>query len=91
MIMNNLVTLSIWPGAYQDRFESMNIDYDGAIHAPKAKELFLNDNIIAGSERVGYRLPGQACNTVAEDLWTNNVAQSCLAGWLMIIFFFSSL
>ncbi|GFS10808.1 polycystic kidney and hepatic disease-like 1 [Elysia marginata] len=79
-VTNNLVALSIWPGAYLDRSEPMNIEYEGAIEAIFATGLVLVNNTVAGAERLAYHLPGQACTTADSDLWSNNRATGALVG-----------
>ncbi|KAK3716577.1 hypothetical protein RRG08_039372 [Elysia crispata] len=79
-VTNNLVSLSIWPGAYLDRAEPFNIEYEGAIEAVLATGLVLVNNTVAGAERLAFHLPGQACTTVDSDLWSNNRATGALIG-----------
>ncbi|KAK7468036.1 hypothetical protein BaRGS_00036740, partial [Batillaria attramentaria] len=79
-IENNLVALTIWPGAYQDREESFNFEFDGAIDAMDATGLILRNNIVAGSERMGYHTAAQECTTTGRDVWSGNEAHSCLFG-----------
>ncbi|XP_076438726.1 fibrocystin-L-like isoform X2 [Babylonia areolata] len=76
----NLMALNIWSGAYLDRLESKNINFDPAVEAMDARDLVLRDNVVAGSERMGYHVPGQDCSTQTSDLWTNNEVHSCLTG-----------
>ena len=79
-VTNNLVSLSIWPGAYLDRAEPFNIEYEGAIEAVLATGLVLVNNTVAGAERLAFHLPGQACTTVDSELWSNNRAIGALIG-----------
>ncbi|KAH9512878.1 Fibrocystin-L [Bulinus truncatus] len=79
-ITNNLITLIIWPGTYQDRQEELNTNFEGAIEALLADDLILINNTVTGSERVGYRLKGQKCNTSDSLLWKGNVAVGTLLG-----------
>ncbi|XP_048254094.1 fibrocystin-L-like [Haliotis rufescens] len=77
-LIRNLVTLSIWPGGYQDRVEPLNEEYEGGIEAIAATNLVLRDNVVAGSERMGYHTPGDGCTGNA--LWSGNEAHSNLMG-----------
>ncbi|KAH9519161.1 Fibrocystin-L, partial [Bulinus truncatus] len=79
-ITNNLITLIVWPGTYQDRQEELNTNFEGAIEALLADDLILINNTVTGSERVGYRLKGQKCNTIDSLLWKGNVAVGTLLG-----------
>lgn len=54
-VERNLVTLSIWPGSYQNRREASNFEFDGAIHTIDATSLRMTGNVVAGSERLCYR------------------------------------
>lgn len=74
------MALTIWPGAYLDRYETYNIEFDGAVEAIESTDLVLRNNIVAGCERAGYHLPGQDCSTPMSDQWVGNEAHSCLIG-----------
>lgn len=77
-LQDNLVVLSIFPGTYQGRLETMNIDYVGAIDARKATNLNMIGNTVSGSERIAYRVPGESCDAPGE--WIGNVARTSLMG-----------
>ncbi|XP_069121982.1 fibrocystin-L-like [Argopecten irradians] len=77
-IRRNLVTLVIWEGSYQDRYESFNFRYNGAIHALDSKLLVLEDNVVAGAERAAYRLNAMQCGSAG---YGNNMAHSSLMGF----------
>ena len=62
------MALNIWSGAYLDREETSNINYDAAVEAIEATGLVLKNNIVAGCERMGYHLPGQDCSTPTGEL-----------------------
>ncbi|KAK0070514.1 fibrocystin-L [Biomphalaria pfeifferi] len=79
-ITNNLVTLGIWPGTYNGRLELADPKFFGSIEAILASDLVLTDNIVAGSERAGYHLKGQLCDTIDSKLWNGNVAVGTLIG-----------
>lgn len=74
------MALTLWPGSYQGREESENIQFDGAVEATQASGLVLRGNVVAGCERVGYHLPGQQCGVNSSDVWADNEAHSCLLG-----------
>ncbi|XP_069115224.1 fibrocystin-L-like [Argopecten irradians] len=77
-LRRNLVTLVVWEGAYQDREESFNYRYNGAINAPEAKSIVIEDNVVAGAERVGYRLNAMQCGSAG---YGSNLAHSSLMGF----------
>jgi hypothetical protein len=66
------MALNQWSGAYRDRLETANFHFDAAIEAIEAQNLVLRNNVVAGTERVAYHLPGQTCDTPTADLWVNN-------------------
>ncbi|XP_054766411.2 fibrocystin-L-like [Lytechinus pictus] len=74
MITNNLVSLMVFPGTYQDRFETENIDWMGGIDVVEATNPILINNTVAGSERVGFNIKGELCSD--PNVWSNNVAHS---------------
>ncbi|XP_052245987.1 fibrocystin-L-like isoform X3 [Dreissena polymorpha] len=61
-IENNLVANLLWTGSYDGRNEPFNIRYEAGIYAIGSHGLHMADNYVAGSERVGYRVPGQDCD-----------------------------
>ncbi|XP_033757813.1 fibrocystin-L-like [Pecten maximus] len=77
-IRRNLVTLVVWEGAYQEREESFNFRWNGAINAPKAKLIILEDNVVAGAERTAYRLNAVQCGSSG---YGSNQAHSSLMGF----------
>ena len=81
-LRNNLVALSVFPGTYQDRYEELSLDWMASIEIQKATETTLIGNVVAGSERAGYRLNGESC-TGGSALWDNNTAHSVVIGLSM--------
>ncbi|XP_060084827.1 fibrocystin-L-like, partial [Ylistrum balloti] len=77
-LRRNLVTLVVWEGAYQDRQEPFNFRYNGGIQAPDAKAIIIEDNVVAGAERVAYRLGAIECGAVG---YGSNLAHSSLMGF----------
>jgi hypothetical protein len=75
-----MVTLMVWEGAYQDRYEPLNVRYNGAISGLEATNLILEGNRVSGSERLAYHLPLQSCSTSMSDWYSDNVARSSLIG-----------
>jgi hypothetical protein len=78
-IRRNLLSLSYWPGAYQDRKEPDNLAYYGSISAVAATELVLQGNAISSSDRAGYHGAPEDCVSSAEP-WMDNIIHSSLIG-----------
>uniref|UniRef100_A0A8C5F806 PKHD1 like 1, tandem duplicate 1 n=1 Tax=Gadus morhua TaxID=8049 RepID=A0A8C5F806_GADMO len=79
-VRRNLVTLTRWPGSYQDREEDFNYDWNAAIEVSEGINVVLQHNIVAGFERVGYRIDGEPCPGNA---WLQNEAHGGLYGVYM--------
>ncbi|XP_021354106.1 fibrocystin-L-like [Mizuhopecten yessoensis] len=77
-LRRNLLTLVVWEGAYQDREEQFNYRFEGAINAEKAKDIVIEDNVVAGAERVGYRLNAMECGSAG---YGRNLVHSSLTGF----------
>ncbi|KAM4704928.1 fibrocystin-L [Rhinophrynus dorsalis] len=84
-LRRNLVALSIWPGTYQDREEETNILWHAGIEINKGTDIVLQGNVVAGFERVGYRINGEPCPDVSNpnEEWFNNEAYGGLYGIYM--------
>ena len=72
--------LMLSPGSYQDRFETFHMEWLAGIDVVKAKNPVLIDNIVAGSERVGFLVAGQACENNPNPEWSGNIAHSLAIG-----------
>ncbi|XP_026156055.1 fibrocystin-L-like [Mastacembelus armatus] len=81
----NLVTMTLWPGSYQGRKESFNFDWNAAIEVNRGTNVVLQHNIVAGYERVGYRINGEPCPGYLNenDKWVDNEAHGGLFGVLL--------
>ncbi|XP_075681934.1 fibrocystin-L [Rhinoderma darwinii] len=84
-IRRNLVALAIWPGTYQDREEINNILWHAGIEISEGADIVLQDNVVAGFERAGYRIDGESCQNVTNpsQQWFNNEAYGGLYGIYM--------
>ncbi|XP_063041153.1 fibrocystin-L-like [Engraulis encrasicolus] len=82
MIRRNLVTLTLWPGSYQGREETFNFDWTASIAVNEGTNSILIGNIVAGYERSGYRMDGEPCPGVANQVesWRDNEAHGGLYG-----------
>ncbi|XP_069813288.1 fibrocystin-L-like isoform X2 [Dendropsophus ebraccatus] len=84
-IRRNLVALAIWPGTYQGRMEVNNMLWHGGIEINEGTDIVLQNNVVAGFERVGYHIDGESCQNVANpnQRWFNNEAYGGLYGIFM--------
>ncbi|KAG7317211.1 hypothetical protein KOW79_019509 [Hemibagrus wyckioides] len=84
-VRRNLVTMTLWPGSYNGRQETTNINWPAAIEANMGTNVVLQGNTVAGYERVGFRINGEPCpgssNPVAQ--WQQNEAHGGLYGVYM--------
>ena len=78
-MINNMVSLVVWTGSYQDRAEPFNFFQEAAIEAIGAKRLILKDNLVTGGERFGFHVPPYSCDDTANN-YTNNIAQANVIG-----------
>jgi parallel beta-helix repeat protein len=53
IIRNNLITLNYWPCTFVTEDAPYSIDYFGAIDVRLADSVVLENNYVAGSERIG--------------------------------------
>uniref|UniRef100_A0A667X934 PKHD1 like 1, tandem duplicate 2 n=1 Tax=Myripristis murdjan TaxID=586833 RepID=A0A667X934_9TELE len=81
-VRRNLVTLSLWPGSYQDREEDFNFDWNAAVEVNEGTNVVLQHNIVAGYERVAYRIDGEPCPGYwnENERWADNEAHGGLYG-----------
>ncbi|XP_019729703.1 PKHD1 like 1, tandem duplicate 1 [Hippocampus comes] len=85
MLRRNLVTMTLWPGSYQDRREEFNYDWSAAFKVNEGAEVVMQHNIAAGYERVAFRIDGEACPGASNgnEPWSNNEAHGGLYGVFM--------
>ncbi|XP_042639560.1 fibrocystin-L [Orycteropus afer afer] len=62
-LRGNLISLSIWPGTYQNRKDSSSTLWHAAIEINKGTNTILQNNIVAGFGRAGYRIDGEPCSS----------------------------
>uniref|UniRef100_A0A673FZ74 Fibrocystin-L-like n=1 Tax=Sinocyclocheilus rhinocerous TaxID=307959 RepID=A0A673FZ74_9TELE len=84
VVRRNLVTMTLWPGSYNGRAE-FNFEWNAAIEVSEATNVILQGNIVAGYERVGYRIDGEPCpgSPNSEAQWSQNEAHGGLYGLYM--------
>uniref|UniRef100_A0A3B5MPL0 G8 domain-containing protein n=1 Tax=Xiphophorus couchianus TaxID=32473 RepID=A0A3B5MPL0_9TELE len=82
MLRRNLVMMSLWPGSYQDREEPFNFQWNAAIEVSEGSGVVLQNNIVAGYERVAYRIDGEPCPGFQNpnEAWVQNEAHGGLYG-----------
>ena len=71
----NLVTLTRFPGGAGEKSD----EWPAGIDAREASQLTMADNVVAGSERLGYAVSGEACDS-GDSLWSGNVAHAVYIG-----------
>uniref|UniRef100_A0A3B3X637 G8 domain-containing protein n=1 Tax=Poecilia mexicana TaxID=48701 RepID=A0A3B3X637_9TELE len=76
LLRRNLVMMSLWPGSYQDREEPFNFQWNAAIEVSEGSGVVLQNNIVAGYERVAYRIDGEPCPGFQNpnEAWVQNEA-----------------
>ncbi|XP_025757857.1 PKHD1 like 1, tandem duplicate 1 isoform X2 [Oreochromis niloticus] len=81
-LRRNLVMMTLWPGSYQGREEPFNFDWNAAIEVSEGTNVVLQHNIVAGYERVAYRIDGEPCPGYINDneAWIHNEAHGGLFG-----------
>ncbi|XP_058475058.1 PKHD1 like 1, tandem duplicate 1 [Solea solea] len=84
-VRRNLVMMSQWPGSYQGREEPFNYEWSAAIEVNHGTNVVLQHNIVAGFERVAYRINGEPCPGSVNDNenWMENEAHAGLFGIFM--------
>ena len=80
-ILRNLIVLLIAPHTYKGLIPPLDLFWPGGIEVIKAKNTTMIGNAVAGSERVGFLIPGENCTVVNDGRnWKENEAHSCLHG-----------
>nr|XP_046273956.1 PKHD1 like 1, tandem duplicate 1 [Scatophagus argus] len=81
-VRRNLVMMTLWPGSYQDREEPFNYAWNAAIEVNEGTNVVLQHNIVAGYERVAYRIDGEPCPGYLNEneKWMHNEAHGGLFG-----------
>ncbi|XP_066121905.1 fibrocystin-L [Saccopteryx bilineata] len=84
-VRGNLVALSVWPGAYQNRKDLSSTLWHAAIEINRGTNTVLQDNVVAGFGRAGYRIDGELCSSQSNPLekWFDNEAHGGLYGIYM--------
>ncbi|XP_032616164.1 fibrocystin-L [Hylobates moloch] len=84
-VRGNLIALSVWPGTYQNRKDLSSTLWHAAIEINRGTNTVLQNNVVAGFGRAGYRLDGEPCpgqfNPVEK--WFDNEAHGGLYGIYM--------
>ena len=80
-IIRNLIVLLIAPHTYKGLIPPFDIFWPGGIEVIKAKNTTMIGNVVAGSEKIGFLIPGESCTVVNRERgWKENEAHSCLHG-----------
>ncbi|KAM5281038.1 fibrocystin-L [Ctenodactylus gundi] len=81
-VRRNLVVLSVWPGTYRNRKDLSSTLWHAAIEINKGTNTVLQNNVVAGFGRAGYRIDGESCSsqTTSVETWFDNEAHGGLYG-----------
>ncbi|ELK37593.1 Fibrocystin-L [Myotis davidii] len=84
-VRGNLVALSVWPGTYQNRKDLSSTLWHAAIEINRGTNTVLQNNVVAGFGRAGYRIDGEPCSSLSNrlDKWSDNEAHGGLYGIYM--------
>nr|XP_055075127.1 fibrocystin-L-like [Misgurnus anguillicaudatus] len=83
-LQRNLVTMTLWTGSYNGAAEMFNTEWNAAIEVNEATNVNLQGNIVAGYERVGFRINGEPCpDSGLVPQWSQNEAHGGLYGVYM--------
>ncbi|KAF3822699.1 hypothetical protein GH733_008073, partial [Mirounga leonina] len=84
-VRGNLVALSVWPGTYQNRKDLSSTLWHAAIEINRGTNTVLQNNVVAGFGRVGYRIDGEPCSSQSNPMekWFDNEAHGGLYGIYM--------
>ncbi|KAM5157489.1 fibrocystin-L [Mantella aurantiaca] len=84
-VRGNLVALAVWPGTYHGRLEANNNLWHAGIMINEGSDIVLQNNVVAGFERAGYRINGEPCSGFSNPNpeWYNNEAHGGLYGIYM--------
>ncbi|XP_047483519.1 fibrocystin-L-like isoform X2 [Penaeus chinensis] len=78
---NNLVSVMLFPGTYDGRWEPQNRDWHAGFDLEEASGTVLHGNVVAGSEQVGFRVYGELCEY--ESTWRGNEAHNVIFGVML--------
>uniref|UniRef100_A0A8C0PGW1 Fibrocystin-L n=1 Tax=Canis lupus familiaris TaxID=9615 RepID=A0A8C0PGW1_CANLF len=84
-VRGNLVVLSVWPGTYQNKKDLSSTLWHAAIEINRGTNTVLQNNVVAGFGRVGYRIDGEPCSSQSNPMekWFDNEAHGGLYGIYM--------
>ncbi|XP_004640150.1 fibrocystin-L [Octodon degus] len=84
-VRRNLVAFSVWPGTYQNRKDLTSTLWHAAIEVNRGTNTVLQNNVVAGFGRAGYRIDGEPCLSQANPVesWFDNEAHGGLYGIYM--------
>ncbi|CAF1672894.1 unnamed protein product, partial [Adineta ricciae] len=86
LIDRNLITTIYWSGTAQARsVAEKNANYDAAITSHKSTSVTMTNNLVAGVERLAFRINGDVCPGVViprqfTNVHSNNEVHSAMAG-----------
>ena len=74
-----MMALLPWTGSYQGRYQPYNFRWEAGVFGIDSTNLTLQDNLVCGSERIGYRVKLLECDDTS-GRYSNNHAYSNLFG-----------
>ncbi|UJR08495.1 hypothetical protein I4U23_012761 [Adineta vaga] len=85
VIRKNLLTTIYWTGTQNPSTASIDTNYDAAIMSDNSVSVIMQNNLVAGVERLAYRVQGDTCSVgnIPQDTindFSNNEAHSTMAG-----------
>jgi hypothetical protein len=82
IIRNNLVALNYWPGTFVPWQAEFLLDYFGAIDVRNSQSVILENNYVAGSERVGIHYRGDVCYNEMPSPMKHSIQNNIVVGTL---------
>ncbi|CAF3091006.1 unnamed protein product [Rotaria socialis] len=85
IIDHNIVSTVYWSGTAQPQYAEFNVNNDGAIMSRDAISVVMQNNLVAGVERLAYRIQGNSCPSTVltvgmNNSYWNNEAHSAMSG-----------
>ena len=87
-VQYNLGSNMQWTGAYNGRSEENNLRYEAIFDISEATNTLFEGNYAVGSERSGFRLPGDACDEASRHVYSEATANIAAVNQMGITFFF---
>ncbi|CAH8562789.1 unnamed protein product [Schistosoma turkestanicum] len=83
-LLHNLLMETIWSGQSTADNENLGILFEAALDIKEASDLILQENSIAGAERLCVYTQGNPCDGSSTAIWEKNIIHSCLIGIMQL-------